>query len=382
MRGWIDPDDRLWRHPSEVARASGSPVASSAGDMATGTRIHRHRGQLMVVVAATAAMAAAAAVVILLSPASDKPQVIHTAAVAADAPMTTLAVAHQGVPTVAQAAGQSMVQLRVGSGRTAILLTGVAVAEGGLVATAADALKGKDDVSMIGTDGHPLPAKLVAIDRNSDVALIEVPDDVPVAPFADDTSLRNGSPDLALTLAGSSSGVPVLRCQPGQVSAVGATVSDGPANGMPAIMSSTLPAGAQAGEPLLNIEGEVIGLLYDDDRPSTGTSGVTFLPSELVLGVADDLRSTGKVTPGGLGIKASTSAVPAGADVLTVPTDSPAAGALQPGEVIVGMDSVPVRSWADLEARLYVLAPQTPVTLSVFQGSTPHVVEVVLGPSS
>jgi len=52
LRGWIDPDDRLWRHPSEVAGSR--PVS---GQIST---IHRYRVPFMVVVGAAAVMAAAA----------------------------------------------------------------------------------------------------------------------------------------------------------------------------------------------------------------------------------------------------------------------------------------------------------------------------------
>src|SRR5581483_3308473 len=173
-------DDRLWRHPSEVAGARPGQAPTSV--------IHRYRGPFMVVVGAAAVMAAAAWVVVLLSPASDRPMPSGRASdVAADAPMTTLAATSRAVPEPAQAAGQSMVQLRATTGRGVVLLTGVAVAEGGVVATTADALKGGlRALSMVGSDGRLLRAKLLGLDASSDVALVSVPDDVPVAPFADD----------------------------------------------------------------------------------------------------------------------------------------------------------------------------------------------------
>ena len=50
---------------------------------------------------------------------------------------------------------------------------------------------------------------------------------------------------------------------------------------------------------------------------------------------------------------------------MTVPSGTPAWGHLQAGEVIVAVNQLPVRTFAELRARLYVLEPGTPVTLSV-----------------
>jgi serine protease Do len=377
LRGWIDPDDRLWRHPSELA-------ASGAGRAATAVfeRSSPYRQRLMLVVGVAAAAAAVAWIVVLLSPGSDRPPSISTSEVAADSPMTTLAANQRTVPAVAQAAGHAMVQLRADTSHGMVLLTGVAVAEGGLVATTADALSGLRSLTMVGPGGKLLPARLMGSDEDSDIALVTVPDDVPVATFADDVALSGGSPDLTLTLAGSSGGVPTLRCEPGSVSAVGTPVSDGPAGGMPSIVSA-IPSGvSEAGDPLLNSNGAVVGLLYSSQPTAAGPATVTFLPSQLVLGVADDLRSTGKVTGGWLGVVGTTNPSTAGALVTGFKPASPAAGSLHPGEVIVGVNSMPVRTMAELRSRVYVLAPNAPATLSVLDGTAPKVVVVTLGSDS
>ena len=68
---------------------------------------------------------------------------------------------------------------------------------------------------------------------------------------------------------------------------------------MPTITSSPSAPTVAAGDPLLNATGDVVGILYD---PSPGTSSPgTFLPSQLVVGVADDLRSKDRVVHGWLG---------------------------------------------------------------------------------
>jgi serine protease Do len=341
----------------------------------------------MILVGAAAVMAAAAWVIILISPASDHPSPSPASDAASDAPLTTLAAQPGSVPSVAEAAGHSMVQLRATTSRGTVSLVGVAVAEGGLVATTADALAGLRSISMVGSDGHLLRASVVAVDHDSDLALVNVPDDLPVAPFADDGTLTGGSADMTLSMAVGSGSSLIVRCQPGSVTAVGMPIAQGPANGMPAISSSAPGVAEESGDPLLNPTGAVIGILYDADSGSDADSGpATFLPTQLVLGVADDLRSEQRVDHGWLGVggtNATGTAGPAtaGATVASIDSNSPAAGHLHVGEVIVAVNSLPVRTMAELRSRLYVLAPNVPVQLSVLSGTTTQVVEVTLSGS-
>jgi S1-C subfamily serine protease len=70
---------------------------------------------------------------------------------------------------------------------------------------------------------------------------------------------------------------------------------------------------------------------------------------------------------------------------MTVPSGTPAWGRLQVGEVITAVNALPVRTFAELRARLYVLPPGTPVTLTVVGApgaSGPKAVGVTLGKSS
>ena len=144
---------------------------------------------------------------------------------------------------------------------------------------------------------------------------------------------------------------------------------------MPAITSSVPAAHQEPGDPLLNPKGSVVGLLY-----GTGATS-TFLPTQLVLGVADDLRSTGKVEHGWLGVQGTAAPASSGAKVAALMAGSPARGVLEPGDVVMAVDSMPIRSMADLRARLYVLPPHSTVGLAVDNGSRIHDVDVTLSTS-
>jgi S1-C subfamily serine protease len=374
QRGWIDPADRLWRHPSEIEPGGASPLLLNPPPH------RRYRGAFMMLVGLGAVMAAAAWIVILLSPQSSRTPGSSTRDTIESASITTLAGVANAVPTAADAAGRAMVELQATTSHGIATLVGVAVAEGGLVVTTADALNDVQQIDLVGAGGRLQRASVVAVDRPSDIALVDVPEDVPVAPFSDDATLTPGAPDLMLSLVPAGDAL-ALHSTPGSVTAVGSAIAGGPAGGLSAITfapAASAPAPPMGGEPLLNDAGQVMGILYPG---ATAGSPVTFIPTQLVVGVADDLRSDNRVVHGWLGVDGG-DAPGGGAMLQKVDTSGPAAGHLKAGEVIVAIDSLPVRSWAELKARLYVQEPGATVLVSVQEGDDIRVVGVTLGGSS
>jgi S1-C subfamily serine protease len=411
LRGWIDPDDRLWRHPSEVpTAASGGPVLLQPPPG------KHHRSALMALVGAAAVVAVGVFIAVLLSPSSDHPSTGGTADTIVAAPVSTLPGLQNAVPAAALAAGRSMVELQATTSHGIVALIGIAVAEGGLVVTTADALGGLEHLSVVGPGGTLQDASLLGRDRDSDVALVQVPEDVPVAPFSDDAGLSAAAADNTLTLRPVGTHL-VLGAVPGAVVAVGSTITSGPANGMPAITSAVAAVGGAApgmvpvpGAPLLNSAGQIVGILYSPQpagattstgAPSTVAStataggtvtttatlvtGASYLPTQLVLGVAGDIRAGTSTRHGWLGVSGTDQPGGTGAAVAEVDPASPASGHLARGEVIAEVDGKAVHTMAELRARLYVLTPGTSVALTVqgVPGTTADkVVNVRLGRSS
>ncbi len=200
-----------------------------------------------------------------------------------------------------------------------------------------------------------------------------MPVDVPIAPFSDDGSLTSGAPSLVLGLVPYGGAGIALHSSAATVTSVATAIESGPAQGLAGI-TAHMSASGTPGEPLLNEAGSVVGILCN---PATST----FLPSALVLAVADELRSSGRVSRGFLGIE-GTNASAGGATVETVSAHGPAAGRLHHGEVIVGIDGQPVRSMAELLSRLYALAPGSSVELSVENGTQKSTVSATLGKTS
>jgi putative serine protease PepD len=375
QRGWLDPQDRLWRHPSEMAGS-----AAEAPLLLNVPATRSYRGVVLVLVGVLAVMAVVAWFVVLLSPASDHPpNGAGTQDTAADGSVSTLAGTQNSVPAAAQATGRSVVELQATTVHGTATLVGVAVAEGGVVATTADVLRGVRRIVMIGAGGKAEPASVLATDGTSDVALVEVPEDLPVAQFAPDSAVSDGMPVLTLSYVPAGGRAIALHSTPGSVTAVGTAIAQGPAGGLPSITSSAAPPAVTSGQPLLTATGAVAGLLYD---PAAGSpSGVTFLPSDLVVGVANDLRSGDRLAHGWLGMSGTNAPDSGGAKVESVEAGGPSANRLVPGQVIVAVDAMPVHTMAELRGRLYLLPPGTSVALSVRGTSASSIVNVTLSES-
>ena len=141
---------------------------------------------------------------------------------AANGPLTTLAGAQNALPAAAEAAGHSIVELQATTSHGTVLLDRRRRGRG-----RARRHDRRPAGRPAGTSTWSAPAassqaaSVVATDKASDVALVNVPEDLPVAPFADDTSLRRrgARPDPHLRAGGRHA--VALHCTPGAVTAVG-----------------------------------------------------------------------------------------------------------------------------------------------------------------
>ena len=190
LRGWIDPDDRLWRHPSEVAGPGPAPDVPSLLHPPPG---HNYRSAVMVLVGVGAVMAVVAWVIVLLSPASDHPldsrHAGHGGQRAADH-------AGRGAERAARRRPKrpgtpwSSSRRRPRHGRCCSSASPWPRAGSSPPPPTSWAACAHLDV--VGPGGKLEAASVVAMDKASDVALVNVPEDLPVAPFADDTDLDSG----------------------------------------------------------------------------------------------------------------------------------------------------------------------------------------------
>jgi len=400
LKGWVPPEDRYWRHPSEILRAVGSagtarrrPAAADDAAPAGPPPPRHHRLWQSAVVGTGAAAVVVGGVMMLLSTDANHggPQLASAPSGSVTTAPATLA-AH--VPASARPVADAMVGLEVTDGSSTTWQCAVAVVAGGLVATTADAVRGATSITAVTASGRRVKATVVGVDTVSDVALVRVAAEPPVPPFGDDGSVRPGQSAVVMSM--SSTGTTVNWSSTTIESVATALVPSDP-SGMAGIVTAATPAATTDGGVLMAPGGPVLGLV--DDSPTAARAGAAvFLPTQLFLGVADSLATSGHVRHGWLDATfadvttttsvTSTSVLasdgPArigGALVVTVDPAGPSAAALHPGDVIVAVDNLAVRSMAELRSRLYVLAAGDPVSLEVRHGGVLERAEVDLAAS-
>ena len=391
LRGWISPDDRLWRHPSELSSLAGSTAASrpSRRDRTTVLAVGA-AGAAAIVLTMAAAFALSGA-----EPASTRPfaatMTSLTTISSGSASNGTLVAGSTG-PTVAAmiaALRPSLVGVEPSDtddteSTSPPTLTGVVLPGGKLVVTAASAVVGMHVVDVVTADGKHHRGMLAGSDDRSGVAVVSVADTLPAATFADDDA-GAGDTVVAACLCGhgddAATSAPLVSMGMVQVGGQPAQLADG--TDLVDALEVSVPLSPSAwGAVLLDERGQVVGLL--DGQPQSGGRDVrVFVPAPLAVAVANVLGGAGDLAHGWLGIVCSdpSGASAAGPVVTSVLSDGPAAGAgLRPGDVITAVDGHPVATIAELQARLYPLDPGSSVTLGLTRATRPTSVTVTLSP--
>jgi len=294
---------------------------------------------------------------------------------------TTLSTA---LPTSALKVQSSLVALIVVTPNGQLHGCAVVVSGNGLIATTVDAVKSARSIVAVTSDGTHEPARIVATDSRSDVALLKMPDDLPAAQFVDDGKLNTNTPTFVMELTGRVRGATRhdMQWAGARIGWIGDRVVGGLATGMSGIEAWVGRFPSIAGEALVDTSGQVAGIL--DPSAKAAAASAVFLPASLVFAVAQELAVGGHVQHGWLDIKgrdAGTSSRVSGAIVVSVAPHGPAISALQDGDVIESIDSEPVRSMAELRSRLYVLAPGAHVTLLVLRRGARRTADVNLAGS-
>jgi S1-C subfamily serine protease len=295
------------------------------------------------------------------------------------------------LPEGARDVETSLVWLTVTTAHGVTRGCGVAVASGGLVATSAAAVDGATSVMVTGTSGPGVRARVVAVDRGVGVALLRVGRNLPVPRFEDDNSVAVGRPAMVMSAAAGRTGTPAVTWAPATIASVGTAVGTPTAGAMAEIGVAVTDRAAVPGSVLVQDGRGVIGILGSGGAAtatsSTGTAVWRFVPAPLLLGITGELERWGHVRHGWLNVTADDAAPPAGqtgtvgARVVKVTRGGVAQWSLRPGDVIVAIGGSPVRSMAELRARLYVLRAGQPVSIAVRRGGAAVTTEIALGSS-
>jgi len=250
-------------------------------------------------------------------------------------------------------------------------------ARNGYVVTNAHVVKDAREVVITLKDNRRLPAQLIGSDPGTDVALVKVPPgNLTEARWGDSDALRVGDFVVAI---GNPFGLGQTATS-GIVSALGRSGLS--VEGFEHFIQTDAPINpGNSGGALVNLKGELIGINSAIIGPAGGNVGIGFaVPSVLARAVMDQLVRFGEVKRGRLGISMTNIEGGEGAQVTQVQPKSPAEQAgLRKGDVIIGLHARPVRSAAELRARLSVVPAGETVELRVQRGRETHAVRAKIG---
>ncbi len=133
-----------------------------------------------------------------------------------------------------------------------------------------------------------------------------------------------------------------------------------------------------SGGPLLNAEGQVIGVNAQIESDSGGNDGVGFaIPSNTVKSIVSELISTGKAEHAYLGVSVET--VNRSVRITEVRAGTPAADAgLQSGDRIVSLDGKQIASADALTSAIAAKKPGDTVSVTYSRGGQSHTVKIEL----
>ncbi|MBA2625391.1 MAG: trypsin-like peptidase domain-containing protein [Acidimicrobiia bacterium] len=359
------PDDRLWRHPSEVSvLAEPKPP----------------RRWRLLVVALGGGLAGGALVVAVLALfgllASDDRRSVPAVTREAARPLSSLAAAGSDVRNAEQvrpAIARVEVEGDVNASGSAVLFR-----TDGHLLTNAHVVEGADRIIVVLADGTERQAELIGADATTDIAVLRIGagEPFPAAVLGRAADLRVGQPVVAigspLGLLGGSS------VTTGVVSALGREVDgdDGPLLDM--VQTDAAISPGSSGGALLDGSGAVIGITTAIAVSDVGAEGLGFAtPVELARSVGEEIITTGRAVHVWLGVRGADA--DGGALVEEVLADSPAAeSGLQERDVVVAVDGEAVASMSALVIALRDRDPGEVVELDVRSGGDRRRVSVAL----
>ena len=267
--------------------------------------------------------------------------------------------------------------------------SGFVISDDGYILTNHHVVDQADEIQVLFADRSEYKASVIGTDRRSDLALLKIDaKDLTALPFANSDELQVGEWVLAI---GSPFGLD-YSVTAGIVSAKGRSLpNEQRENYVPFIQTDVAINPGNSGGPLFNLDGEVVGINSQIFSRSGGSIGLSFsIPSTVALTVVDQLKKTGSVQRGWLGVaiqdinKPLAESLqldkPQGALINSVEPDSPAdRGGIEPGDVIVSFDNQSIIHADDLPHVVGMLAPETNVKVQIIREGKRKTLKVRVG---
>ena len=265
-------------------------------------------------------------------------------------------------------------------------------------------ISGAKKVDIRLADGTKVPGEIVGSDTYSDIAVVKISSEkvTTVAEFGDSSQISVGETAIAIgSPLGSEYANTVTQ---GIVSSLNRHVSlkseDGQAISTNAIQTDTAINPGNSGGPLINIQGQVIGITSSKIATNGGTSveGLGFaIPSNDAIKIIEQLENNGKVTRPALGIQMvnlsnlSTTdlqklklpdSITSGVAVRSVQSNMPANGHLEKYDVITKVDGNPITSATELQNALYSHSVGDEMTITYYRNGKEETTTIKLDKST
>ena len=272
------------------------------------------------------------------------------------------------------------------------------------IVTNTHVINGANKLDIRLADGTKVPGEIVGTDTYSDIAVVKISSEKvsAVAEFGDSSQLTVGETAIAIgSPLGSEYANTVTQ---GIISSLNRTVSlkseDGQAISTKAIQTDTAINPGNSGGPLINIQGQVIGITSSKIATNGGNSveGLGFaIPSNDAIKIIEQLEKNGKVTRPALGIQMvnlsnlSTTdlqklklpdSITSGVAVRSVQSNMPANGHLEKYDVITKVDGNPITSATELQNALYSHSVGDEMTITYYRNGKEETTTIKLDKST
>jgi len=265
--------------------------------------------------------------------------------------------------------------------------TGFVISPDGYIVTNYHVVKNAIKIKVIDMKGKEYTARKVGTDPKTDLALLKIDGkDLPHIQLGDSSRVAVGEWVLAI-------GNPLgqdLTVTSGIVSAKGRELEGLDVDYQDFIQTDAAINRGNSGGPLVNLEGKAIGITSVILSPSGGSIGIGFaIPSNMARRVIADLKKTGRVVRGYLGIsmneisdgEAKDYDLPEGGVlVLTVEENSPAReSGLKRYDLIVELNGKAIESMGQFRNQVAELRPGSKITLTVVRRNERIKVNITVG---
>ncbi len=267
--------------------------------------------------------------------------------------------------------------------------SGFIISGDGYILTNAHVVNEADEVIVKLSDRREFKAKIIGVDRRTDIALLKIDAaGLPKVSIGDPNQLKVGEWVAAI---GSPFGLENTMTA-GIVSAKGRALPQ--ENFVPFIQTDVAINPGNSGGPLFNLKGEVVGINSQIYSRSGGSMGLSFaIPIDVAVDISNQLKAGGKISRGWLGVsiqemtkeladsfgmKNSNGALVAGVEK-NGPADK---GDVQAGDVILKLDGKTINTSSDLPRAVGSVKPGKVVSVDVFRKGAVKTLSITVGEAS